>query len=80
MLTPEEEKWVKRVQRALDACPSNRIGFYTIGDARVTLYDKSKDAEIQAGGERDFGQLVDAADADFFRDLRFPSLVHSVSG
>jgi hypothetical protein len=48
MLTRDELKWLRRVQRALDACPSDRLGFYTTGDRNVTVFDTDKSAEIDA--------------------------------
>ena len=82
-LTAAEIKWVKRVQRALDACPSDRIGFATTGDANVTLHDRTKENKIHAVMNRrgcDFCQAVDEQNADFFLTLNFPSNVHSVAG
>lgn len=84
MLTKEEKAWVRRVQKALDSCPSDRIGFYTVGDREVTLYDRSKEAEIHAmmdrGEASDFGPAVDKCDADLIASLSFPAMVHSVAG
>lgn len=39
-LTKEELAWVKKLQKVLDNCPSDRLGFYTTGDDYVTIYDK----------------------------------------
>lgn len=38
-LTAAEKKWVKQVNALLAKCPSKRLGFYTIGDNDVMLYD-----------------------------------------
>ena len=82
-LTPEEIKWLRRVQRALDACPSQRIGFYTIGDKDVSLYDKSKDDEVNefmdAHSRSDYPAAVEASNADL-GTIIFPNQVHSVAG
>jgi len=80
-LTQDELKWVRSVQRALNKCPSKRIGFYTIGDASVSLYDK--DALAESGEDedsRDFCKNVAAADAGFYLPLHFPSDVASTAG
>ena len=78
--TTKERAWVKKLQKVLSECPSERIGFYTIGDPAVTLYDKD---ELAASGkddsQNDFGYGVTAADADF-GSIIFPSEVHSVAG
>ncbi|MEQ9844579.1 hypothetical protein [Pectobacterium brasiliense] len=41
-LTRAEKKWLEDVQAALDRCPSERIGFFTIGDRTVYLWDVDK--------------------------------------
>lgn len=84
-LTTEELKWIKRVQRALDACPSDRMGFFTIGDRQVSIYNKSLEAKIEeafdnAPGCADWCNAVDHVDADFDATLTFPNLVHSTAG
>ncbi len=82
-LTREERLWVRRLQRALDSCPSDRIGFATIGDAYLSLHDRTKEDAIHATMDRegcDFDPAVQVHDADFGETLRFPSLVHSVAG
>jgi hypothetical protein len=82
-LTKEEKSWLRKVQNLLNQCPSERLGFYTLGDPCLFVYDRSKDAEIskhndstQAG---DFGHGVEEFDASF-DTLKFPSSVHSVAG
>lgn len=82
-LTAKEKRWVSDVQRVLDKCPSKRIGFYTIGDNDISLYDKSSDDEIdnlQCEKSRDFGPAVDDLDAGFYERLYFPNHVHSTAG
>ena len=82
-LTKEEKAWIKKVQRVLDTCPSDRLGFYTIGDKDVFVYDRSRDSEISklmdATHNLDYCQAVDDLDADF-SVLFFPSHVHSTAG
>lgn len=83
-LTKEEKRWLRRVQAALDSCPSKRLGFYTVGDADLSVYDRTHEKAIHAamdeGKAGDFGPAVDLFDADFYTGLRFPALVHSVAG
>ena len=82
MLTKEEAAWLKKLQTLLDKCPSERLGFYTIGDSEVNVYDRSKDAEIDAYQEENDGffcSAVDQADANLGA-LRFPTNVHATSG
>lgn len=80
-LTPEEAKWLKRVQRALSACPSNRIAFYTTGDNNVTAYDRDKQDAIDAAYDdlSEFCSAVDEADANL-GELVFPGQVASTAG
>lgn len=78
-----ELKWLIRLQKVIDACPSERIGFYTIGDSDVSLYDKTRDEEIDAvvsSGNKDFCTVVDELDAGFGVVINFPSNVHSTAG
>lgn len=82
-LTAEERKWVRRVQKALKDCPSKRIGFFTIGDPQVTLYDLDKYEEIPRR-ERDNKDLVCLLEKyDLKLDdesLFFPNQVEGVCG
>lgn len=77
-LTPAERAWVKKVNEVLKECPSKRLGFYTIGDHDITVYDKTFDPAIDKDG-RDFGVAADALGVvlDF---ITFPSNVHSTAG
>lgn len=38
-LTTEEEKWIKKLEKLLLACPSDRIHLFTIGDRYLTVID-----------------------------------------
>lgn len=81
-LTKDEAAWVKRLQRILAECPSDRIGAYTTGDSMITLYDRGKESAIEAaldGYKVDFCQAVDKCDAELGH-LDFPFLVHSTAG
>jgi hypothetical protein len=78
-LNLEEKKWVKQVNAVLAKCPSSRIGFYTIGDTSIGLYDRT------------YQDVIDAADDDlvialartghqFDEHLNFPDNVQGVCG
>lgn len=84
-LTKAEKAWLEKLQTVLNECPSDRLGFYTIGDANVTVYDRSKEKAIDDemwGSSRspDFCQAVDKMNAGFGFSLDFPALVHSTAG
>ena len=38
-ITAEERKWLRKVQKVIDECPSNRLGFFTTGDNNIVMYD-----------------------------------------
>lgn len=81
-LTNEEAAWIKKLQNVLDSCPSDRIGAYTIGDPSITLYDRSREAEINQTYESrniDFCQAVIEVNAKL-GILTFPFQVHSTAG
>lgn len=81
MLTRKEAAWVQKVQHLLNNPPSGRLGFYTIGDKDVTIYDASRQDEIDAvfDGGGDFCAAVSNCDADL-GCLIFPNNVHSTAG
>lgn len=82
-LTNEEAAWIKKLQKVLDACPSDRIGAYTIGDANITLYDRGLGAEINeiydSRDDVDFCKAVAEVDAELGL-LNFPFPVESTAG
>ncbi|GGA99950.1 hypothetical protein GCM10011491_30250 [Brucella endophytica] len=77
MLTKEEKAWVKKLQKVLDECPSERLGFFTIGDPDVSIYDKTNEVDFDA--TVDLPVSIYEHDAEL-GSIRFPSNVHSVSG
>lgn len=82
-LTKAEAAWVKKLQAVIDECPSKRLAAYTVGDADITLYDGSKQAQIlaiqDANPSMEFGNAVDDADAALAH-VPFPFQIHSVAG
>lgn len=77
MLTPEETKWLKKLQKLLNECPSERLGFYTVGDADLTVYDNTNESNFDTG--IDFPMAVDLEDAALGY-LRFPANVVATVG
>ncbi|HAV1601556.1 TPA: hypothetical protein JG832_002446 [Enterobacter hormaechei subsp. xiangfangensis] len=82
-LTAVERDWVKRMQKLLSECPSSRIGFATIGDAEVFLFDVKFYDDIchkldHGGG--DFLPIAQNMGATFEESLHFPNPVESTSG
>lgn len=47
-LTRAERAWLNELQAMLNACPTKRLGFYTIGDNSVTVFDLTKEDAINA--------------------------------
>lgn len=81
MLTKEETAWVRKVQRLLSNPPSDRLGFYTIGDKEVSIYDISLEAEISEIHDKrgEFCNAVEDCDA-LLGELIFPNNVCSTAG
>lgn len=81
-LNKKERAWLDELQEILNRCPSKRLGFFTIGDPIIYVYDRSKEQKINDHQDRygrDFCHSVRAMDADFC-DLDFPAAVHSTAG
>ncbi|MEY0432134.1 hypothetical protein AB7V88_20345 [Providencia rettgeri] len=84
-LTKKELAWIEKVQKVLDECPSERLGFYTIGDTDVQLYDRRKEPAITelmntACYNDDFCMAAEKLDANFHHHLLFPAPVESTAG
>lgn len=84
LLSKREIRWLIRLQKVLDACPNKRIGFYTIGDSSIHIYDRRFDDQINEKMDTsracDFSQAVNDAGASLDDQIEFPSNVHSVAG
>lgn len=82
-LNAKEIAYLAELQAVLDRCPP-RLGFYTIGDPNLTVYDRTKEEKINeihdASSSGEFGGAVVRAKADFDVQIDFPSCVHSVAG
>lgn len=82
-LTKAERAWLAELQEVLNRCPSKRLGFYTIGDPEITIYDRSKEDQItdvlDRRGNADFCTAVAENDAEL-SNIKFPAPVHSTAG
>lgn len=84
-LTKKERAWVDELQAVIDRCPSpNKIGFYTIGDPSINLYDLRRvDEVMEALDSRqssDWCVAVQNIGAGFDETIVFPSAVESTAG
>lgn len=84
-LTKKERAWIDELQEILDRCPSpKKIGFYTIGDQNIHLYDLRRDKEVQdalhSRASSDWCTAVAAVGAGFEETIDFPSGVLSTAG
>lgn len=78
-LTAAEKKWVKQMNVLLAQCPSTRIGFYTIGDSDIGLYDRTHQNAIDEDGSDLVGILL-RNEWGFDEVLDFPNPVDGVCG
>lgn len=82
-LTKAEKAWVAGLNKMLAECPSKRLGFATIGDRDVAIYDVTRREDIDAEldrGNRDFLPTADRVGALFNEVLNFPNQVESTAG
>ena len=82
-LTQAEKKWLAELQSVLDACPSDRLGAYTVGDHDVGFFDRKVcEAWLLANprAELDVGEELRVSGADLKASIRFPFNVDSRSG
>lgn len=81
-LTKAEAKWLDELQDVLNRCPTRRLGFYTIGDPTVNVFDLTKENQINEMMEKsnkDFCTASDRLGADL-GSIKFPSNVHATAG
>ncbi|WAM43667.1 hypothetical protein [Edwardsiella piscicida] len=84
-LTKKEIAWIDELQAVLNKCPSpKKIGFYTIGDPFVMLYDLRRIDDVQAALDHrhssDWCTAVRDVGADIEETISFPSPVESTAG
>lgn len=82
--TKEESLWLSDLQALLKKCPSNRLGFYTIGDPTVVVFDAEVAKQFEAQNshlseQMDYAELVDAANGRL-GSIDFPNNVHATRG
>ena len=79
-LTKKEQAWVDEVNAVLARCPSpEKIGFFTIGDLVIGLYDLRRDKEI-SDSDDDLVRVAQQNGWLFDERLEFPSAVNGVCG
>lgn len=79
ILTKEEKAWVKRLNKLLAQCPSDRMRFFTIGDRTIFIandntaeqWDLDNGDPLQEAQRH--GSVADES-------IRFPSSVEGVCG
>jgi hypothetical protein len=76
MLTKEEKSWMRKMQNLIDKCPP-RLGFFTIGDPELGVFDRDKEGEFDESV--DMVRELDRCDAHLGA-LNFSSNVHGVCG
>ncbi|EMH4161634.1 hypothetical protein RJ498_000849 [Pluralibacter gergoviae] len=84
-LTKKEQAWVNEVNAVLARCPSpKKIGFYTIGDPSIALYDLRRMSGVTAAldgrNSSDWCTAVHRIGAGFDETIEFPSPVESTAG
>ncbi|MEX6370721.1 hypothetical protein AB6F62_22325 [Providencia huaxiensis] len=79
-LTKKELAWANKLQKVIDECPSERIGFYTFGENMLHLYNKDNKEAMSDYKERGlpsrqlgFIETVCNSDADFDHFIMLPS-------
>lgn len=62
-LTAAELAWATELNRVLQACPSDRIGAATMGDANLTLFDRPASLlpDSQAAFDRSHSDFIPTA-------------------
>ncbi|SLX01157.1 hypothetical protein [Klebsiella variicola] len=84
-LTKKERAWVDEVNSVLARCPSpEKIGFFTIGDPSILLYDLRRIDEVtdalDSRNSSDWCTSVKNIGAGFDETIEFPSSVESTAG
>lgn len=79
ILTKEEKAWVKKVNKALAECPSDRMRFFTIGDSTIHIADNDTAEEWELDNT---DPLLEAQRHNAIADesIEFPNIVEGVCG
>ena len=80
-LTAAEKKWLKKLQKVLNECPSQRMRGHTIGDNDIIIHD---DPTRRAWEEKNPAQRLDMGDVielsgSYLATLDFPFAVESAA-
>ncbi len=78
-ISKEEVKWLKKLQKVLNECPSSRMSSYTIGDSNIVIFDNSVDLSGDDYNDKDVGVIVDDLGIELYT-LNFPFPVHGTAG
>lgn len=80
-MTKEERKWVAKLNKMLANPPSTRLGFFTIGDNYISMFntDILPDSSPLLDKE-DLVHVVNSTGALFGEVLYFPEAVQGVCG
>lgn len=79
ILTKEEKAWVKKVNKALAECPSDRMRFFTIGDPDIFIANNDTASEWDVDG-CDPLQSASRHGSTAIEVIRFPIGVEGVCG
>lgn len=82
-LTKAEKAWLDKLQAVLSECPSSRLGFTTVGDCSVRVYDCTRHIEAAEDLDRNGGEYdtaIERIGAMFPVALEFPRPVEGVAG
>lgn len=83
ILTKQEKAWVKKLNKILAECPSNRLAFATTGGCDVSIFNEPQYYAICDEQEKNGGEFISAASrigALFDEVLSFPNQVESTAG
>ncbi|WP_284161833.1 hypothetical protein [Burkholderia pseudomallei] len=80
-MTKEERKWVAKLNKMLANPPSTRLGFFTIGDNYIAIFntDILPDSSPLLDNE-DLVHVVNSTGALFGEVIYFPEAVQGVCG
>jgi hypothetical protein len=83
-LTKAEKAWLNKIEKLLMNPPTNRIGFYTIGDNDLLTYDRTRENEIAKAMDDsfkciDWGTTVNDLNAGF-EPVYSACVIHSTAG
>lgn len=81
VMTKKESDWVDKMNKLLAKCPSDRLGFFTIGDHYVCMFNTdilSEDSKLL--DNTDLVGIAASEGALFEEVIYFPNAVNGVCG